>query len=263
MAGGSGSARLAVRGDGRQCFVRGRAHCGEAAWVRRPATVPGGTEGPRGPGARVRQGLGAGLFSCERGEPVVGGAGGRWRRLGSDVAWGRGAAAARPRLAPGRGGDGGLEVGGRRTRWGWGPTRRPAVSPRLERGQWGRAPPRRAKCVVRWPRQDGRAIMAAGVWQLRAAPPGTETTRGRTPGGLPLPPRDGWGQKTKQNQTASRPSEFRGLAAARRHRFFLLSWERSAGVPWFPVENNFSSTSGGFRLEVLWPRRHFLNTEAA
>jgi hypothetical protein len=52
----------------------------------------------------------------------------------------------------------------------------------------GLCAPRRENCVVRWPRQDGRAIMAAGVSQLTrsfgpdAAPPGTAITR------RPVPP---------------------------------------------------------------------------
>lgn len=55
-------------------------------------------------------------------------------------------------------------------------------------GGWaGSCAPRRENCVVKWPRQDGRAIMAAGVlpptrsFGPDGAPPGMEITRRRVP----------------------------------------------------------------------------------
>lgn len=76
----------------------------------------------------------------------------------------------------------------------------------------GLCAPRRENCVVKWPRQDGGAIMAAGVSPLRAASGQMErplARRSRADEFLLLPLSDGWGQGKKEN--GSRPSELLGL----------------------------------------------------
>lgn len=85
----------------RPCFVRGgKAHCGGGtvgASIGRPRFCAPGTGRGRGsPAARVAKPRCLFLFFRERGKAYCReAAGGRWRRrrLGSDVAWGRGAAA--------------------------------------------------------------------------------------------------------------------------------------------------------------------------
>lgn len=126
---GSGSAWLAAWGNCGQCFVRGRriaegslgASPGDSASRRQ--SVPPAPAGPRGP--RACGTARAPVCFSESGESLLWGggrrAGERWRRLGSDVAWGRGAAAAHPRAdAHGPGPRGRQRAGGSRLLGPWG-----------------------------------------------------------------------------------------------------------------------------------------------
>lgn len=183
---GSGSAWLAAWGNCGQCFVRGRriaegslgASPGDSAPWRQ--SVPPAPAGPRGPRAcgKAR----APVCFSESGESLLWGggrrAGERWRRLGSDVAWGRGAAAAHPRAdahGPGPRGDSEPEVRGclargelcqqRSVEWspiaaGWGWAVRPAA------GEL-----RCKMAAARWPRHHGcRPPAAWGQTQRPLAP---------------------------------------------------------------------------------------------
>lgn len=71
----------------------------------------------------------------------------------------------------------------------------------LWRTPGGLCAPRREKCVVKWPRQDGRAIMAAGASQLRAASGQMQRPLAwgsRADEFLLWPLSDGWGPKKRE-----------------------------------------------------------------
>lgn len=131
-----------------------------------------------------------------------------------------------PRLTLGRGPRGRLWAEGSRLLDKLGLSQRSVELYCWRTGGSGLCAPRRENCVVKWPRQDGCAIMAAGVSPLRAASGQMERPlawRSRADEFLLLPLSDGWGQKKRD-----RSSEFLGLQLP--EGIVLLVLERCAST---------------------------------